>query len=133
MDRALRRSILVVEDEPLLAMDIEMTLLAAGFHVVGPAKANAEALSLLKTDNPDLVILDLNLGVEMVFPVFGHLDKAGKPFIILSGHSHQMVPAQYRDRPFLQKPYNSAALLRMIDKARGMRCAGAQRKPVRLG
>ena len=68
MDRALRRSILVVEDEPLLAMDIGMTLLAAGFRVVGPAKANAEALSLLKTDNPDLVILDLNLGVEMVFP-----------------------------------------------------------------
>ena len=68
MDRALHRSILVGEDEPLLAMDIEMTLMAAGFHVVGPAKADAEALSLLKTDNPDLVILALYLDVALRRP-----------------------------------------------------------------
>lgn len=122
MDCALLRSILVMEDEPLLAMDIEMTLRAAGYRVVGPAKANAEALSLIETDNPDLAILDLNLGVEMAFPVFDYLERAGKPFIILTGHSQMVVPAQYRDRPFLQKPHEIATLLRMIDRVLGAAC-----------
>jgi DNA-binding response OmpR family regulator len=119
MSHVLHRSILVIEDEPILAMDVEMILQAAGFHVVGPAQTSAAALSMLTMDNPDLVILDLNLGAEMVFPVFDELDKAGKPFIILSGHSPRMVPARYRDRPFLQKPYQPATLLRMIDAAFG--------------
>jgi DNA-binding response OmpR family regulator len=117
MTHAPHRSILVIEDEPLLAMDIEMTLRAAGFHVLGPAKSNADALSVLMADDPDIAILDLNLGMEMVFPVFDYLDSAGKPFLILSGHSRQMVPARYRSRPFLQKPYESSTLLRMVAAA----------------
>ena len=112
----LRRCILVVEDEPLLAMDVEMVLGNAGFRVVGPAGTCARAIDLLRDEPPDLTILDLNLGTELAFSVFDHLDEAGIPFIILSAHSRQMVPARYQDRPFLQKPYRIPALLRMIDE-----------------
>src|SRR6185312_14273598 len=103
MTVAPHRSILVIEDEPMLAMDVENSLRAAGFHVMGPAGSTAEALSMLRGRRPDLAILDLNLGSEMVFALFDHLETAQTPFIILSGHSRRLVPERYRDRPFLQK------------------------------
>jgi len=110
-------SILVVEDEPLLAMDVEMVLRNAGFRVVGPAGTCARAIALLREATPDLAILDLNLGPELALSVFDCLERSGIPFVVLSGHSRQMIPAQFQDRPFLQKPYEIPTLLRMVDEA----------------
>ena len=108
------RGILVIEDEPMLAMDVEASLSAAGFRVIGPVGPTAHALSRLHSQRPDLAILDPNLGGEMVFSLFDHLERAGTPFIILSGHSLRMVPERYRNRPFLQKPYQMPMVLRMV-------------------
>jgi DNA-binding response OmpR family regulator len=108
------RSILVIEDEPMLAMDLEASLSAAGFRVMGPAGTTADALAILRDEHPHLAVLDLNLGNEMVFVLFAQLEKVGTPFIILSGHSRGIVPEHYRNRPFLQKPYQMPALLRMV-------------------
>jgi DNA-binding response OmpR family regulator len=121
------RSILVIEDEPLLAMDVESSLSAAGFRVIGPAGTIAEALPLLRDEHPDLAILDLNLGSEMTFSVFDRLDAAGTPFIVLSGHSHRMMPERYRGRPFMQKPYLMATLLRMIQEVFDARVTPARK------
>jgi DNA-binding response OmpR family regulator len=114
MNDEVHRSILLIEDEPLLAMDVEMTLGAAGFHVMGPADTNEAAFALLRAQSPDLTVLDLNLGSELAVPVFDYLAERDKPFIILSGHSRQLVPARHQNRPFLQKPYQTAALLRLV-------------------
>jgi DNA-binding response OmpR family regulator len=109
-----RRSILLVEDEPLLAMDVEAILRGVGFDVAGPATTTAEAFRLILADTPDAALLDLNLGTEMVFPLLDHLDEKKIPFLILSGHSQQMVPPRHRRRPFLQKPCDPAVLLRAV-------------------
>ncbi len=114
MDQVPHRSILVVEDDPLLAMDLEWTLKQAGFAVIGPAITTTEAFDLLRAHSPDLIILDLNLGGEMAFPVADHLANTGIPFLILSGHSRRMMPAQHRNWPFVQKPYVAATLLRKV-------------------
>ena len=114
MNQVPHRSILIVEDDPLLAMDLESTLQQSGYAVMGPAITNAEAFALLRHARPDLTILDLNLGIEMVFPVADFLADGGIPFLVLSGHSRRMVPAQHRDRPFVQKPYAAATLLRTV-------------------
>jgi CheY-like chemotaxis protein len=82
---------------------------------MGPAATTVEALALLQHELPDLTILDINVGGEMVFPVADHLAQAGVPFIILSGHSRQIVPARHKHRPFLQKPYVAATLLQTIE------------------
>ena len=63
---------------------------------------------------PDLTIVDLNLGGEMAFALLDFLSKRAIPFVVLSGHSPQMVPAQHRDRPFLQKPCQPEALLSKV-------------------
>src|SRR5262245_12238029 len=108
--------ILVVEDEALLAMDVEMVLRNAGFRVAGPAGTCARAMDILREDTPDLTILDFNLGTELALSIFNCLEERGIPFIILSGHSQRMIPPQYQDRPFLQKPYQIPTLLRMVDQ-----------------
>src|SRR5437870_5312364 len=95
-------------------MDVEMVLTEAGFRVIGPATTTAQAMRLIRDQQPELTLLDLNLGNEMVFPVADLLAETGRPFVILSGHSRQMVPPRHRDRPFLQKPYEPALLLRTL-------------------
>jgi DNA-binding response OmpR family regulator len=109
-------SILVVEDEPLLAMDLERLLDEVGFRVIGPATTTARAIRFIDDERPDLAVLDLNLGGEMVFPLLDVLAERAIPFLIVSGHSPEMVPAQHRHRPLLQKPYDPAALLRTVHR-----------------
>jgi DNA-binding response OmpR family regulator len=108
------RSILVVEDEPLLAMDVERLLGDVGYRVIGPATTPSHALRIIEADRPDLAVVDLNLGREMIFPLLDVLADRAIPFVFVTGHSIEMVPAQHRHRPFLQKPYEPAALLRMV-------------------
>ena len=108
------RSILLVEDEPLLAMDVEACLTAARYRVVGPATTVTEALHLIRQERPDLALLDLNLGIEMANSLPDVLAAQRIPFIILSGHSRAKVPAPHRERPFLQKPYVATILLRTV-------------------
>src|SRR5262249_58146475 len=105
MTDELRRCILVVEDEPLLAMDVEMVLANAGFRVVGPAGACARAPDPVRDEPPDLTILHLNLRTELAFPGFYRLDQTGVPVIILSAPSPGIVPPRYPGRALLPKPY----------------------------
>jgi DNA-binding response OmpR family regulator len=112
-----QRSILLVEDDALLAMDIEVVLQAAGYRVMGPAATTAEATTLLHRETPDLAVLDLNLGTEMSFAVFDYLARINVPFIILTGHSPEMVPVPHAHRAVLQKPYELSNLLQIIHKA----------------
>ena len=109
-----QHSVLVIEDDPLLAMDLEACLSAAGYCVVGPAATTAQAFRLIENQPLDLVILDLNLGTEMAFALPDFLAERQIPFVILTGHSRTMVAPHHRDRPFLQKPYVAATLLRTI-------------------
>ena len=116
LDHALQCSILLVEDEPLLAMDMELLLSNEGFDLLGPAMNVREAMDLIQGRAPDLTILDLNLGGEMAFPLLDFLSERTIPFVVLSGHSHQLVPARHRHRPFLQKPCEPETLLATVRK-----------------
>jgi DNA-binding response OmpR family regulator len=107
-------TVLLVEDDPLVAMDVETVLAEAGYRVIGPADSCAHALSILRQEKPDVAILDLNLRGEMAFAVFDRLDETGRPFIIVSGHSRQVVPARHARRPFLQKPCDNGVLLKTL-------------------
>lgn len=112
-------TVLLVEDDPLLAMDVEAVLRGAGYEVLGPAGSAADALSILREETPDVAILDIHLGGETAFAVFDDLDGRGRPFIILSGHSRQVVPPRHARRPFLQKPCDARLLLRTLSTALG--------------
>ena len=108
--------ILVVEDEGMVAMALEQTLIAFGYEVVGPAPSNRKALALLASGGTvDGAVLDVNLGTERVDPVAEALAAASIPFVFATGYSGTAaLPLAFRDRPVLNKPYPPQALRRAL-------------------
>src|SRR5262245_2060901 len=99
--------VLILEDEILLALDIEDILRSAGCPHVAPVGTVADALDFVAAWHPDVAILDLNVHGEKSFPVADALDDAGIPFVIVSGHSRTILPERHANRPFVGKPYTS--------------------------
>jgi CheY-like chemotaxis protein len=109
-------SILVVEDEALIAMDLQALLEAAGYHVLGPANSPATALAILDRNEPDLALLDVNLGGIDVFGVADVLAARRSRIIFLTGHTTQRLPEGHRHRPLVAKPYLPHLLLQAIQR-----------------
>ncbi len=105
------RSVLIVEDDIILSTDIAFALTEAGCRAVVPTTSNAAALSALVHYIVDAAILDVNVQNEWVFPVADALDSLGIPFLFLTAYSHDSIPAQHRERPFLRKPHHPEGLL----------------------
>jgi CheY-like chemotaxis protein len=105
-----RLRILVVEDEMLVAMNIEDMLLELGHEVAGLASRLGPALALARESRFDAAMLDVNLAGEPSFPVADLLIERGLPFLFATGYGRQGIEARYRDYPLLQKPFRTADL-----------------------
>ncbi len=79
-------TVLVVEDELLIAMDLEMTLEKHGHTVLGPATSIKSALSLLEHTRPDVALLDINLRGQVIVPVAERLRDMKVPFVLSSAY-----------------------------------------------
>ncbi len=79
-----KKRILVVEDEVLLAIELEEALREAGFEVLGPAGSVSQALNLLGVSRPDAAVLDVTLNGKKVTPVAMLLNSLGVPFVLAS-------------------------------------------------
>lgn len=110
--------VLVVEDDPLVAWDIEAILQDAGGAVVGPVGRLSQALDVIAAAQFDVVLLDLNLGRDNSLPAADRLEQARIPFVFLSGHSVDFLPERHRDRPLVSKPFHPRLLLDAILEAR---------------
>ena len=98
--------ILIVEDEPLIAMMLEDFLEVLDKTPVGTVDTVAGALARVADGGIDAAILDVNLrGGEKSTPVAEALAAAGVPFVFATGGSDDSVDARLRDRPVLQKPF----------------------------
>jgi len=78
------QTVLVVEDEFFIAIELESVLRRSGFDVLGPASSVDQALDLLKSQRPDAAVLDVTLGGEKVTPVAVLLKQWGVPFVLAS-------------------------------------------------
>ena len=108
------RRVLVVEDEPLIAMDIASTLSDAGYDVIGPASSVAQALALIALSGCDAAVLDTNLGAETAEPVAHELIRRSIPFISTSGYAREQQPEIMRTVPLLSKPLKPDVLIAEI-------------------
>jgi two-component SAPR family response regulator len=110
--------VLIVEDEFLLALDLELILLQHGWRVLGPAMTVNEALLLLKAERPDVALLDVNLRGEMVTPVAETLRTLGVPFVLASAYNQlDLGAAVLAETPNVGKPTSERRLLAMLGKA----------------
>lgn len=109
-------SILIVEDEPLIAMMIEDFLDVLGKSVAGTADTIEAALAVIAEGRVDAAILDVNLrGGEKSFPIADVLADKGIPFVFATGGSHDTVAEEYRDRPTLPKPFTMDGVAKALD------------------
>ncbi|MBS0232522.1 MAG: response regulator [Proteobacteria bacterium] len=110
------RRILVVEDEPLIALDIKYTLESSGASVIGPAARVSDALVLAAQGCPDAAVLDVRLhGDTTTFPVAVWLSERGIPFMFQTSDPGAIGVA-YRNVPVLRKPFQPEELLSKIDE-----------------
>jgi PAS domain S-box-containing protein len=107
--------VLIVEDEPLVAMEIALQLEDEAMVPLGPATSCRQALALIQSERPDLVLLDGNLNGERVDAVANELAASGTPFAFVSGYGSDLFPEGHNHRPALGKPFTSAALMKVVE------------------
>lgn len=120
-----RLRILIVEDEMLVAMNIEDMLLDLGHEVAGLASRLDPALSLAREGQFDLAMLDVNLAGQTSFPVAEILVSRGIPFLFATGYGTKGIAEAYRMFPVLQKPFRAVDLEAALQEA----TTGASRSP----
>ena len=114
------RRILIVEDEPLVAMMVEEMLRELDCSVVGPAGELAKALDLAGRAEFDAALLDLALRGMPSFPLADLLQANGKPFAFMTGRSAADLAPAYRGIPRLEKPFDLPELQSIIDSLVGL-------------
>ena len=109
-------NILIVEDEPLIAMMLEDVLDVLGKTLAGTADTVADALVLIEAGGIDAAILDVNLrGGEKSWPIAEALAARGVPFVFATGGSEDSIAENYRGRPTLAKPFTMDAVAKVLD------------------
>ncbi|MBL6080480.1 response regulator [Belnapia sp. T18] len=112
------KRVLVVEDEALVSMLVEDTLLDKGAKIVGPAATVYDALRLIdeaQVDGAvDAAVLDLNLGGEIAIPVADKLCASGIPFLIATGYGENCDTGGHMAAPVLPKPFDPDVLVTAV-------------------
>jgi light-regulated signal transduction histidine kinase (bacteriophytochrome)/CheY-like chemotaxis protein len=108
--------LLLVEDQMLIAADVESMLADHGITKVTTAPSVAEAMRQLKSFTPDAAILDVNLGAGTSLPIAEELASRGIPFIFATGYSDRSIIPQHLAAPMIKKPYEAATLLAAVTR-----------------
>lgn len=122
---------MLVEDEPLIALDLSDTLTEAGYTIEGPFVTLASAITAAQENRYDAAVLDVALGKQDVWPAAALLFERGIPIIFMSGHSPGgSVPEQFRGSHWLAKPVDLALLKAALESLlRGEEASHPRIKP----
>ena len=118
LSNGLPADVLVVEDDPIIALDFEDTILGFGVKSVRTASNVARALQLIEERVPDFALLDISLMREKSFAVAERLEGLGIPFAFISGYGADAgLPAALAKKPRLPKPCSEEAMQAMLRNA----------------
>lgn len=107
--------VLLVEDEYLVALDLQIEIERSGATVIGPVGRVSEALDLAGRTTPlDAAVLDVNLHGETVFPVADVLAERGIPYVFATGQDRESIPERHRVALRLSKPIALDDLMRHL-------------------
>jgi CheY-like chemotaxis protein len=112
--RVAQASILIVEDQVIVALELQDALEAAGYTVVGPAGRVDEALKLSRSQRIDAAVLDYDLHGQKVLPVARALKSRGVPYVLVTGYAAESL-GDLSGAPHMQKPVRGEAVVRAVD------------------
>lgn len=119
MGRNRGKRILVIEDEPIVAIALQDMIEELGYEVVGPAFRLTAARTLAETERLDAAILDVNMGDGNSYDVARFLRSRGVPYIFATGYGREGLEAGHEDVQVLQKPYRQDQVGRALDAVLG--------------
>jgi two-component sensor histidine kinase len=110
--------IMLLEDQMLIAMDVEGMLADRGFTAVSTVNSVSEANKLIGRAPPALAVLDVNLGDETSINVALRLRDMNVPFVFATGYGEsRVIPAELADVPVVRKPYDAESLIRALHRS----------------
>lgn len=112
---AVRRSVLLVEDEVMIRMMVADMLEEIGYVIAAEAGDIDDAVRLVQVTDFDIAILDVNVNGKVITPVAEAVQLRGLPFVFATGYGAQGLPEKFRDRPTIQKPFQIETLARTIE------------------
>ena len=104
------RTILIVEDEPLISMMLEDFLDSLGHTIAGICESVPDAMARVNEGGFDVAILDVNLKGERIWPVADRLIEMGVPYVLATGGHIEPPPAAHASAPVLSKPFTIDAI-----------------------
>jgi CheY-like chemotaxis protein len=113
-------AILIIEDEPLTAANLQLLVESLGHRVTGIARTHREATDLVHQEQPELILSDIKLedgssGVEAVNEILGELDL---PVIFITGHPELLLTGERPEPAFLiPKPFDPKTVKAIISQA----------------
>ena len=120
ISRQVATDVMVIEDEPLIAMDIEQMVESLGHRVVGTARTHKEATALFQATNPKMVLADIQLadgssGIDAVNEI---LAMATVPVIFITAFPERLLTGERPEPAFLvTKPFNPDMVKALISQA----------------
>jgi signal transduction histidine kinase/DNA-binding response OmpR family regulator len=103
---------LVIEDEPLVALEMVGALHQAGAEIAGPVGTAAEALALIERTRLDAALLDANLRGRPVDDIAATLTRQQVPFAFVTGYGREELPLSFAEAAMLSKPFSQQQLLK---------------------
>ncbi|HXX55334.1 MAG TPA: response regulator [Methanoregula sp.] len=118
------RKILIVEDNAIVALETKLRLTGLGYTITGVTGTGKDAINLVRTTEPDLVLMDINLkgGMDGISVVEQITSFAAVPVIYITAYSTKETLARaMKTNPvaYLVKPFREQELYRSIEKALG--------------
>lgn len=104
-----QKKILIVEDEFLIACELDQYFTAAGACVLGPF-ANLDSAADY-VDEAEAAVLDVKISGDLVFPIADRLMGRGTPFCFYTGYDHHLLPPRFSKVAFVSKPVNISVII----------------------
>ena len=105
---------MILEDEPLIALDLGDELKDAGVTVIGTFGNVPDAMPTAAHEALDFAVLDVNLGSHLSYPIAAVLQQRAIPFVFASGYGSAEIQPVWASVPVVYKPFETNALLSAI-------------------
>jgi DNA-binding response OmpR family regulator len=109
------KRVIIIEDEPLVSMDVESCLAAVGCDIAGTAGNLTSAKALINTAESDVALLDVNLGGHPVDELAATLTRRNIPFAFVTGYGRETLPQAFRDAAMVRKPFAPNELVAVVE------------------
>ncbi|HYT41973.1 MAG TPA: response regulator [Methylomirabilota bacterium] len=107
--------LLLVDDEALIALEMEAHLCSLGYSIIGPFARLDKVLKAISTQAFDGAVLDINIRGGLIYPVAEILMERAIPFLLITGYAECSIEEKFRKCPILHKPFTMRSLTQKIN------------------